>query len=426
MRATPLPLFLGLGYLLATYALFWFGPFDWPVKATWVPEFYIPACFAFLAIGFLIGSRGNARAADFQRAPSFFLFGAWAAVLLLVPTALIYTGKAPWEIGSALADQQAAYSALADQLYATAGSRGPLALARAACGPFIFCVLPLGVLFWRQLSVPRKLGVLATIAASTILSVLRGTTRELADILVIGSSAYFVRVGFAGQSQGALLTLARRWKGILAGAIALGIVLTAVVGRTQIRASGKMATCIGYSHICADLTSGLYGKMSDTFAFGSAAITGYLAQGYYGLSLAGEKQFESTYGIGHSPPLSAVFVSLGGDETWANRTYTFRNRIDAWSDETQWSSMWAWIANDLGFGGALVMTLGIGWLWGKTWTDSIAGDLRAAVLFCIIMMTIFYAPANLQITGTLEGYATLVFWLAAWAIGRGKRSKYIT
>jgi len=185
-----------------------------------------------------------------------------------------------------------------------------------------------------------------------------------------------------------------------------------------------MATCIGYSRICADLTKTPYAAMSDDMAFGAAAITGYLAQGYYGLSLAGEKTPMPTFGIGHSPPLAALYVNLGGDESWANRTLTYRNRIDAWSDETQWSTMWAWIANDIGFTGALIFTIALGWLWGKTWIDTLAGDLRAAVLFCLVMMTIFYAPANFQLTSTFEGYATLLWWLGVWTWGRSRRTAY--
>ena len=418
-----LPLLLTLPYLLGTYALFWFGPFSWPVKATWVTTLYVPACFTALTLGFLVGLRAKPRVADLPMTHAFFLGGAIAALLLLVPTAYIYTGKLPWEAGSALADQQAAYSALADQLYATQGSRGPVALLRTAAGPFVFCVLPLGVLLWPSISWPRRIAAIATVLISIDLSVLRGTTRELADILIIGTSAYLVRVGAAAKASGhnVMAAVARRWKGLLIGIVVLSVVIVAVVGRTQIRANGKMATCIGYSQICADLSTGIYARMNDTFAFGSAAVTGYLAQGYYGLSLAAEKPFESTYGIGHSPPLSALFVNLGGDEAWANRTYTFRNRIDAWSDETQWSTMWSWIANDVGFGGALIVTFVLGILWGRTWIDSLAGDLRAAVLFCLLMMTIFYAPANLQIFSTFEAYGTFLFWMLLWLMGRGRR-----
>jgi len=418
-----LPLLLAMPYLSVTYALFWFGPYVWPVRAVWVPTLYVPACFALLVMGFIIGSRAKPKVADFEFAPIFYAAGVTLAMLLLIPTTYVYTAKLPWQAGSALADQKQAYSALAEQLYATQGSRGPIAFLRAAAGPFTFCVLPLGVMLWPRLSWLRRLGLIITILISIDLSILRGTTRELADILVIGSSAYLVRMGVASKSMGYNLfqAIVRRWKVIILGIVSISFVVVPLVGRTQIRANGRLITCIGYSHICADLNSGIYGRMNDTFAFGSAAVTGYLSQGYYGLSLAAEKPFQSTFGIGHSPPLSALFVSLGGDETWANRTYTYRNRIDAWSDETQWSTMWAWMANDVGFSGALVITFLLGIIWGLTWIDAMAGDIRAAVLFCLVMMMIFYAPANLQLTSTFEAYGTLLFWLGVWLLGRTRR-----
>jgi len=119
---------------------------------------------------------------------------------------------------------------------------------------------------------------------------------------------------------------------------------------------------------------------------------------------------------------SALFVMMGGDENFANHSFTFRARADGWSDETQWSSLITWLANDVTLWGSLVLLFGIGWIWGKSWIDaSSAGDIRGAILFCVLSLMVFYLPANNYLMSTYDGYTTLLFWLAIWGIGRRKR-----
>jgi hypothetical protein len=353
---------------------------------------------------------------------TLFFVGSAAAIILLVPTAVTYTGKMPWNLSGSIQDQREAYSALAEQLAATAGNRGPIALVRALSGPFMFCVIPIGVIFWSTFRPIQKILVIATVLASVDLSILRGTTAQLADILVISASAFLVRVGFAAQ-EGGLKAILRRWKTFAAVAMALSLILIVLVGRTEARLGGKNIGCIGNSGVCSDISDGAYGHMSDSLAFGLAAVSGYFSQGYYGISLAAEKPFLTTWGIGHSTAISALFVSMGGKEQFANRTYTFRAREDGWSDETQWSSLITWIANDVGLWGALFVLACIGWVWGKVWIDAArAGDIRAAIFFCVIMMMIFYLPANNYMMQSYDGYATIVFWGLAWSIRRNRRN----
>lgn len=415
-----LPILVALPYLFATWLLFLFGPYVWPVRAWWAIYLLVPSAFLALGAGFLTGIRGEARGAAMPSAPMFLWIGAIAAVVLLIPSTVVYTGKLPWQLSGALQSQKEAYSALADQLASTAGSRGPVALARTIFGPFIFSVLPLYLLLRERASKVELLLVLATVGASIIFSIQRGTSSQLADIAIVAIAAYMVRIGAYSNS---LAGIARHWKSIAVGAVFVVGSLVTVVGRTEARLGGQNIRCLDQSGACVDLSSGVYGQMSDTMAFGSAAISGYFSQGYYGVALAAEKDFEPTWGIGHSPAAAAVFVMLGGDEDFANRTYTYRARADGWSDQTQWSSLITWLANDFSLWGAVAVLFGLGWLWGRTWLDAtVGGDLRAAILFCVLAMMVFYLPANNYMLATYDGYATVVFWLIAWAWGRRARA----
>jgi hypothetical protein len=268
----------------------------------------------------------------------------------------------------------------------------------------------------------EKILAAVSVIISVDMSILRGTTAPLADLVVIGSSGYLVKI--AGKpSGGALLVLAQRWKSFLAGAITIALVVIILIGRTEARLGGRDIGCLANSGVCADLSSGIYGAMSNSAAFGSAAVAGYFSQGYYGVALASEKPFQSTWGIGHSPASIALFVQLGGKQSFADRSYIARARDDGWNDQTQWSSLITWLANDVSLWGVLPALLGLGWIWGRTWLDaSVGGDVRATVFFCAIQMMVFYLPANNYMMQSYDQYVTLVFWGLLWFFGRSRRN----
>ncbi|WP_116091763.1 hypothetical protein [Sphingomonas crusticola] len=424
-RLRLLPLWVALPYLLITWLLFLVGPYVWPVRAWWAIWIYIPVAFACLAFGFTHGSKGEPRGEGMPKAKWLFYVGSIGALLLLIPTTLTYTGKLPWALGGAL-DQREAYAALADQLAATAGGRGPIALLRALLGPFVFCVIPMAVLLWktpnqRMTWLERALAIATGIIAID-LSLLRGTTAQLADLLIVIASAVLIRLTLHSRGAG-LTAVFRHWKLALSGAVLLSMVVLVLVGRTEARLGGRNIGCIERSGVCADLSTGAYGRMPESVAFGAAAVSGYFSQGYYGVALAAEKPWLPTWGAGHSPVAGTLFVMFGGKEQFLNRTYTSRARAEGWPDDTQWSSLITWLANDASLWGALALLWGLGWLWGRTWIDaSQAGDLRAAVLFCVLSMVIFYLPANNYVMGTYDAYATLIVWWVLWGWGRGRRS----
>lgn len=406
------PLLLALPYLCMTLVFFLLGPYEFPVREWWVVYFYVPLIFTLLGMAFALASSGNGVGKPMKNAILFFWIGVIGTVLLLIPSALIYTDKWPWQIANALADQRETYATLGEQLQETQGARGPVALTRAVIAPFAFAVLPLTVIYWTVMSPKYKAAGVIVVLVGIDLSILRGTTRELADIVIIGASAFLVSLGRRSILSGSSLfrSLGRHWKLVILGPLLVAVVLVALVGRTEARLGGQNVLCLDRSGACIS-NSEPYRSMDDASLFGLATITGYLSQGYYGLTLAAEKPFQTTYGVGHSPAVSAIYVIAGGDEQTILRAYTARASADGWSDATQWSTLLTWIANDIGFIGAALCIVFIGLIWGRAWVNATQGlDDFSAILFCALMMMVFYLPANNQMMATYDGYVTLLFW----------------
>lgn len=420
IRPSSIAFRLGLYYLLFTIALFVFGPFDWPLPSNIPVLLYLAALLFMLYSGHSVGLSRAPLHSPLHATKAIFIFGALSATLLLLPSSIIYTGRWPWQVLQALADQKEAYGKLGEQLAETQGGRGPIIAARTLTAPFVFAVLPLGVIYWRTMTFVQRSLLGLTILSSIIFSILRGTTRELADVVLIGGGAFLVSI--YRDVKVPYLLAQRLRKFAVRMSVLVASVLVALVIRTSARAGDVVTAtsgCIGETGVCVDYDKLPFSVLPlgvDNFF---ATITGYFSQGYYGLALALRQDFIWAKGVGHSPAIQSLYELMTGDPFLAQNSYTNRLVSDGWSGEYQWSSLPTWLASDMSFWLVPGALLFIGYLWARSWADATVGqDDRAAVFFCTLTMMIFYFPANNQMMNTLDNYAVLIGWGVAWAITR--------
>ena len=413
-----LPLALGLSYILFTLFLFFISPFPWPIDDLSRLAVYMTAVFLALIAGYLFGSYSFKRKPQPLNYGRFIIIGGVASVVLLIPSSYVYAGRWPWQVLEALADQNAAYKSLGDQITEGSLSRAPIILVRTLLAPFIFCVIPLSVINWGKLKTIHKVSLLATIISSIIFSVLRGTTREVADIFIMLFSSIII-LQFRQLSGETKFKFSTFYRNTAIVAFTLMLVIFSLNSRTGSRLGAYAKICIGDSGICADNLSPVNNLIPDSAYFLFSTVTGYFSQGYYGLYLSLNRDFESSLGLGHSPALLSLFKAFFNVEHLYTRTYIHRNHLSLWSADYQWSTMATWIANDIGFAGTLVVFVMLGAVWARSWYQAVfSHNDRAAVFFCVVMMMIFYFPANNQMMATLDSYATTLFWLVYWMSGR--------
>jgi hypothetical protein len=422
-----LPIRLVLLYVAATVFVFIYGPFDWPVENWPTLLGFLTATMLALWLGFRVTVARRATGTSFGGWGSIIAFGAAASLLILFVAAPIYTGRMPWEVLSALSDQGAAYRALQDQLEVTAGSRGPIALARVLTWPLVFAALPLGILHWAEMSGRLRMLMLAAIGPIVVSSILRGTDREIADLIIVAGGASVVLISRKIVFEGLkICNLFRRYfVAAMASLVLLGIATALFAQRKEERFVYTTGLCIAWSEqnprgICADLDRPGFLLLDDQQRFVASMAAAYLSQGYYGLSLSlGLDDFSTTWGLGNAPFAMAVYISLTGDEELYRKSYTFRLREIGWSDEHQWSTMFPWIANDISFPMVPVFMLLIGAIFGASWRDAVfARNDCGAVVFVILLLMMGYVPANSQITLVPDDLFALITWTFAWRFTR--------
>jgi len=428
---TRLPLWIVFGYVVATFLLFLGWPIDWPIYtfANWIRLVaYVSLCLTVVGLAAHRGSAGPTRLVTPLPYLSVLLpLGAVAAALLLIPSSVVYTGLHPWELLEALKDQGAAYRRTQMQLFLTSGQRDNIVAVRTLIAPLTYAILPLGIIRWRSIGWIGRMSVVVIVANAIIFAILRGTDKELADLFVVGIAAAFVSAGRAiamGQGGGELVR--RSWKLAAIAIIFLLFAQSLFTDRKQQRLGGyvsRTSVCANNSRICADLDNPLISWLPVRQRFGLTVFILSTCSGYYGLELAMEKPFDTSFGLGHSPATLSVYEAVTGDTTLHKRTYTYRNGADGWSEENYWSTLIAWIANDVGFLGAVFVLALIGFMWGKWWREAAAGmSDPAAVLFTLSTTMIFYLPANDQVLASYEGYTIFVAWLAIWLWHRSRRA----
>lgn len=428
---TRLPLWIVFSYVVATFLLFLGWPIDWPIytSADWVRLVaYVSLCLAVLGGAAYRGSAGRTRVvAPLPYLPVLLPLGAVAAALLLIPSSVVYTGLHPWELLEALKDQAAAYRRTQLQLFLTTGERDNIVAIRTLIAPLTYVILPLGIIRWRSIGWIGRVSVAVIVATAIIFSILRGTDKELADLFVVGVAAAFVSAGRTIASGNSRAELVRRtWKLAAIAIVFLLFAQSLFTERKQERLGGyvsRTSVCANNSRICANLDNPLIAWLPVRQRFGLTVFILSTCSGYYGLELAMEKPFDSSFGLGHSPAMLSVYEAITGDATLHKRTYTYRNGADGWSEEYYWSTLIAWIANDVGFAGAVFVLAAIGFMWGKWWREAAAGmSDPAAVLFALSTTMIFYLPANDQVLANYDGYAIFAVWIVIWLWHRSRRA----
>jgi hypothetical protein len=425
-----LPIRLVLLYVGATVFIFVFGPFDWPVENWTTLLGFLAATMFALWLGFRWASARTPGGTSFNKWRAVIMLGALASIVTLFLAAPVYTGRMPWEVLDALSDQGAAYRALQEQLELTAGTRGPIALLRILTWPLVFAVLPLGLLHWREMNLRLRLLVLTTLGCIGISSILRGTDREIADLMAVAGATglvFFARqIAHEGMTWRRLLR--RHSVVIVTSLLLVGIAVSLFAQRKQERYVGSAICLAGSSddlpdQICADFDHPWFTLLDDDQRFMASMVAAYFSQGYYGLALGlSVDDFRPTWGLGNAPFAMTAYTNLTGDRSLYERTYTFRMRELGWSDDHRWSTMFPWIANDISFPMVPVFMLLMGALFGASWRDAVFGRNDCATIVLAIMFIMMgYLPANSQVTLVPDHLFALMTWVYVW-----RRTRHLT
>lgn len=149
-------------------------------------------------------------------------------------------------------------------------------------------------------------------------------------------------------------------------------------------------------------------------------ISTYLTQGYYGMSLALDKDFDSTFGIGHSYFLLDQFKYFFNIDL-IERTFQYKI-TDKWDRLVQWHSFYSQVANDVSFYGVIPVMFVLGYLLSAIYISAIKNNnIIAKIILTLFAVMFVYMPANNQIFNFMESMFSFWMLLLLWFYTRMRR-----
>jgi hypothetical protein len=411
-------------YLAASVLAFAFGPWPWPVSnPVQLYSFLILAQVALLA-GYLLAIGKQPRPASTKlRVPFMVTVSLVVNYLWIGETYQMRTGEA-FSLGSASAaaiagitnpglqyvTKQAAQQLLSAQPTTLMGYANFLAF------PVMWIAFPLGVVFWKQLSVSVRVALVVFIVLDLLSWAASGMNKGIADYVILLPCLLVAR------RPAILLNLKRHAVriGLIAilGATALfAFFSVGMVGRSSTATISVAMPRIG---IQADLDSPALSVFPPDLRAPVVALASYLTQGYYGLSLSLKEPFVFCYGVGNSFFLEGLSRHLV-DKPLYDSTYPARIEASGWDSHSQWHSIYPWIASDLSFPGTILFMFLLGWLFALVWLDvAFCRNPWAVCLLPLLLTMLIYIPANNQVLG----FSPMPFWamLFLWSFSRARGS----
>lgn len=468
-----IPLILFQLYLLSTVILFAFGPWQWMISDDFKLFGFLLASQLTIGLGYVLAvwCEGRWRRRHFAAPRSgIVLFRLSLAVNLVLAAPTAWARSNAWipNVVAGLRDPGNVYMENVARLMVF-GPHVYVEYVRIVLAVVILPLIPLAIIYWRDLSRIERFLAGATIAWYLSIFIAVGQNKGLADaiatwaVLIIAGSifhrlplrsmliklpiactvalvlffSYFGMTqlmrdgGAVANAPGTLSwsapvkppeTAAETETHVSAGVLDSQDELQPLGGeraQTQRRAeeTGTTSIVAHSDHLVARIAPDFVRTAYESFAR-------YLGQGYQALAYSMDYEHPSTLGVGNSMFLARNFDRVLNTNFFESQSLPgiLESEI-GWSRQMQWHSIYTWIASDVGLTGTLLVMGVFGFFLAKSWVRTIrtADPLWATMLY-LILIAFFYIPANNQIMQSGEtavGFVTLsLLILGRWLISR--------
>lgn len=408
-----LPLYIIFFYISFTLSVAIWGPIDYSSFSVARTTLYICAILFSISLGYYIGIKVRIPSA---KNPSRFnndfirrLFDAclgFALVSLLMSIGLsASTGELntnPEEIGRAYVTGYEDYER-------NTGNYSFSFLLYSFSLPASFVATVLGIYYYKSFNFCRRLLVLTLVFGGLFYYVVgTGKQKQLGDIFIYCFSILIIKYG-----RGDRLFRKNKW-------VIWSIVLSAFSVFGFITLLAQRYAALGMSmaninlktsdRISIDPTHPIFSIFGSDYGFGLALFSGYLSQGYYGLSLALETDWEWTRFQGFSYSISVLASRfLGLEWQWPNNLISQIEADTGWG-MSKWHTVFTHFATDFGFPGTILLFGYFSFIYARMWKEATRYSNPISILaFTLLTVGVFFIPANNQLLHTPGSLLTVLF-----------------
>jgi hypothetical protein len=288
--------------------------------------------------------------------------------------------------------------------------------------PYLTALI-LGVFYFKYL--PRKyrwLIVFIYISIFFIETVGHGKQKQLGDMFVFLVLVSLLKVNIFNKKIRKKILRKILFFGVI-GTSFLVMVLYfryTALGTSTENINSKVTVAMQYN-----LDSIIFKIFGDEIGFPIAVFTGYLSQGYYGLSLAMQQPFQWTYLVGNSYSMTVFLNRFLDIPVDFHDTYAYRTAMHTSWDESKWFSVFTWFAGDITFTGTLFLFMLIAYLYGKVWREAYKyKNPISIILFANLTIGLLYIPSNNQLLHTPGSIIAMFYFISIWILKHKKFNFY--
>jgi len=285
--------------------------------------------------------------------------------------------------------------------------------------PFSFISFILGFYFFFQLSVARRILVVALTISSLLFYVVgSGKQKQLGDILIFLIAVAAIKYGVRRRP------IQLKW---IVGSVAFGLAglmaFAALLGQ-RYAALGVDAGNINnrvMDRLFFDTSHPIFLIFGQEYGLNISMFLSYLSQGYYGLGLALETDWNWTHFMGFSYSISVLSNRLLGlDWEWPN-TLLYQVGLTTGWGESKWHTVFTHFATDFTFPGTALLFGLFAYVYARAWISAVRFENPFSILmFALLTQGAFFIPANNQLLHTPGALFTTIL-VSGLYIGMSRR-----
>lgn len=269
-----------------------------------------------------------------------------------------------------------------------------------------FFVAIWGIYFFPHIENYKKVAVLTcAFGAPALFTLSAGTQKNIGDVFMYLSAIIFIKIA-VNRDRKFIINIIKIFSLSVFGAFALTFILGQRYSAISVDAFNINEREI--SLLSYDLDNVIFHIFGPDIGFTLAILSGYLTNGYNGLSYALHTQSTWSFMLGSSYSMSVIGERVFGLPSGYLNSYPYLTAIESGWGETRWYSVFSWFASDFTFAGTIPLFGFFAYVYGRAWMESIRFQNPFSIaIFCLLTLGAFMMPANNQLMQTPGGLLTL-------------------
>ncbi len=271
-----------------------------------------------------------------------------------------------------------------------------------------------GMYMWKKISRSGRIMLCAAIILDFLYNILYiGTQRSLFTYMVLAGMLYIVHVIKSGKG------IKKRNVFFVAVAVVGAVLIFTKIISARFTLWGSVMSTDFRNGMKFNPNHILVQWLPDEMKYAFITLLSYPSQGYYGLSMCFDVPFQWTWFLGGARGLNSIASQVLSEiPDFLSSTYPVRTgEMIGFDGLAAWYTIFAWLAGDVTFLGALVVMLLAAYLFMRCWKEVILynNPLSFAMLIQLVIMYVF-VPANNQLFVDRGDSLGIIFLFIIWLV----------